>query len=63
MKFKDIKNMDAGDLSNKEIELKNELIKLNSQVATGTTPQNSGRIAQIKKTLAMCLTARRQRLK
>ncbi len=63
MKFKDIKNMDSGDMLNKELELKKELIRLNAQVATGTAPQNSGRISEIKKTLAKFKTARRQRLR
>ena len=61
MKFKDIKVMNSEDLLKKETELKKELIKLNAQVATGTTPQNSGRLKQIKKILARGMTARGQR--
>ena len=61
MKFKDIKNMAPEELLKKEVELKKELVKLNAQVATGTTPQNSGRLKQIKIILARGMTARRQR--
>ena len=39
-------------MGNKIIELKKDLMKLNAQVATGTTPENPGRIRSIKKTLA-----------
>ena len=56
MKFKEIKQMNKDDLIKKVVELKKELMKLRAQVATGTTPQNSGRINQIRKIIAKAKT-------
>ena len=52
MKIKELRKMDKNTMGNKIIELKKDLMKLNAQVATGTTPENPGRIRSIKKTLA-----------
>ena len=48
--------MPVEDLKNKMIELKKELIKINAQVATGTTPKSPGKIRQMKRTIARILT-------
>jgi len=52
MKIKELRKMDKNTMGNKIVELKKDLMKLNAQVATGTTPENPGRISSIKKTLA-----------
>ena len=48
---------DARKLSKKELrakleELQKELMKLKSQVASGATPENPGRIKEIKRSIA-----------
>lgn len=52
MKFKEIKSMPQPELQEKLKELQMELIKMNSQVATGTTPKSPGKIKETKKTIA-----------
>ena len=56
MKIKDIRAMDKGSLEGKLSELKKELIKINAQVAIGTTPKNPGQVKTMKKTIAKILT-------
>lgn len=52
MKFKELANMTAEEQGMKLKELELELIKLNSQVATGTPPKNSGLLKRTKKDIA-----------
>jgi len=52
MKFKELTNMGAEELDAKLGELELELIKLNTQVATGTPPKNAGMVRRIKKDIA-----------
>jgi len=52
MKIKEIKAMSKEDLNSKLEELKKELMKINAQIATGTTPKSPGNVKQIKKTIA-----------
>ena len=52
MKFKELSNMGADERENKLRELELELIKLNTQVATGTPPKNAGMLRRIKKDIA-----------
>lgn len=56
MKFKELKSMSKEDLGEKLKQLRMDLIKSNAQVATGTTPKNSGQIRQMKKTIAKIKT-------
>jgi large subunit ribosomal protein L29 len=63
MKFKDIANMSDADRKKTVSESKAELIKLNGQVATGTTPKSPGKIKQLKKTIAQVLTFENQQKK
>jgi large subunit ribosomal protein L29 len=48
--------MSKEDLNTKLEELKKELIKVNAQIATGTTPKSPGHVKQIKKNIARILT-------
>jgi len=57
----ELKNLEADDIKAKVEELKKELIKHNSQIATGTTPKSPGRVKEIKKTIARLLTARKNK--
>lgn len=52
MKIKELRKMDKNTMDSKIAELKKDLMKLNAQVATGTIPENPGRIRSIKKTFA-----------
>ena len=52
MKFKELSQLNAKDREKKLTELELELIKLNTQVATGTAPKNSGQLKRIKKDIA-----------
>jgi ribosomal protein L29 len=52
MKYKELDSLDDKSLNSKFKELKLELMKENSQVATGTSAKSSGKVRSIKKTLA-----------
>ncbi len=56
MKTKEIRSMNKEDLNAKLEELRKELIKVNAQVSTGTTPKSPGQVKQIKKNIAKILT-------
>ncbi len=55
-KKKELKLMSKEDLTSKLDELKKELMKFNTQIATGTTPKSPGQIKNTKKTIARILT-------
>jgi large subunit ribosomal protein L29 len=52
MKFKELASLTKDQLEKKKDELSFELIKLNAQVASGTTPKNPGQIRNLKKSIA-----------
>lgn len=58
MKAKELKAMNEFDLENKMVELKKELMKLNSQIAIGTAPKSPARVRGIRRTIAKILTVR-----
>ena len=60
MKAKELKVMNDSDLDSKLIELKKELMKINSQIAVGTVPKNPGKVKDIKRTIAKILTIKNQ---
>ncbi len=55
MKNKEIHSMDREELEKKHAELKKELIKLNTQVATRTSLKSPGKVGQTKKFIAKIL--------
>lgn len=57
MKYAQIKAMKKADLEKHLKEINMELIKLNSQVATGTPPENPGKIKELRRTVARIKTA------
>lgn len=63
MKIKEIRSMSKEDLQVKLEELKKELIKINAQISTGTTPKSPGHVKQIKKSIAKILTILQEKLK
>ncbi len=52
MKFKQLQSLSAEDLEKKKSEATLELMKLRSQVATGTNPKNPHMIKNFKKILS-----------
>lgn len=52
MKFKDLAALGNEERRIKMKDLKLELMKLNTQVATGTPPKNAGTVSRIKKDIA-----------
>ena len=63
MKIKELRQNSEEDLRKKKDELRKELIKLNAQVATGTTPKSPGQIKDIKKTVARIETVLQNKAK
>jgi large subunit ribosomal protein L29 len=59
MKDLDVTKMSKDELNAKILELRKELIKLNAQTATGTTPKNPMQIRTTKKNIARLMTALR----
>jgi len=55
-KNKELNQMDKVQLESRLKELKKELMKINTQKSTGSTPENPGKIKQIKRTIARILT-------
>lgn len=62
-KAKAIRGMGKEQRLDKIVELKKELLKMNSQIAVGTTPESPGRVKQIKKEIARILTIMNEPLK
>lgn len=56
MKVKDIRSMDIESLKKKLEDLRKDMVKINAQVAIGTTPKNPGQVKAIKKTIAKIIT-------
>ena len=52
----ELKEMDQNKLKERLVDLRKELIRLNAQVSTGTTPENPGNLKNIKKNIARILT-------
>ena len=61
MKAKEIRGTDKNTLSEKTIELKKELVKMNAQIAIGTVIKNPGQVRKIKKTLAKIITIQKEK--
>lgn len=52
MRFKELSVLQPGELREKLLELKKELMKENAQVAIGTVPKNPRKLRNAKKTIA-----------
>ena len=61
MKVKELKVMNKRDLESKMVELKKELMKINSQIAIGTIPKSPGKVREIKRTIAKILTLKHEK--
>jgi len=56
LKKNELKNINKQDAKNNITEMKKELMKLQSQVARGTPPENPGKIRALKRNIARMLT-------
>ena len=61
MKTKELKILNESELENKSLELKKELMKINSQIAIGTLPKSPGKIKEMKRTIAKILTVKNEK--
>ena len=61
MKVKELRAMHELDLENKVLELKKELMKINSQTAVGTIPKSPGKVKELKRTIAKIITIKAQK--
>ena len=61
MKAKELKVMNELDLENKVVELKRELMRINSQIAIGTVPKSPGKVKEMKRTIAKILTIKHEK--
>jgi large subunit ribosomal protein L29 len=52
--------MNNSDLDSKMNELRKELMKVGSQVATGTVPKSPGKVKEMKRTIAQIVTIKQQ---
>lgn len=55
MKIKELRALGEKDLAQKLDETRKELLKVNAQIASGTTPKNPGQVKNYKKTIAKIL--------
>ena len=60
MKFEDMKKLPKDELNKKLVELKTEMMRLNAQIAVGTTQKTLKQIRDIKRTLAKAETLKQQ---
>ncbi len=63
MRNEELRKMGEKQFESKLVELRKDLMKLNAQRASGTPPENPGRIKVIKKTIARILTFSNQKTK
>jgi large subunit ribosomal protein L29 len=59
----EIKDLSLVEMDEKISELKNELLRERSKIASGGIPENPGRIKEIRRTIARILTLKRQKEK
>ena len=59
MRTKDLRALNNSDLDSKMLELRKELMKAGSQIATGTVPKSPGKIKEMKRTIAQIITIKK----
>ena len=60
MKYNELAKLQKDELEKKLHDLRTDLMKLNAQVAIGTTPKSTKQIREIKRTIARFETLRMQ---
>lgn len=63
LRLAEIKEMSRDQMEEKIEELRTELGKMESQVRSGGAPENSGRVREIRRTIARLETVKAQREK
>ncbi len=63
LKAKEIRSMKKEDVAKRVTELRKELMKLRSQVASKTQLENPGRIRTIRRTLARVYTIQKEKVR
>ncbi len=63
LKKSELKGMSKENMNVKISEMRKELMKLKSQVARGTPPENPGKIRALKRGIARILTKMNQKIK
>lgn len=57
----ELREMDQEELEDQLIQLRNDLAKEKSAIASGTQPENAGKISEIRKTIARIKTILNER--
>ena len=57
---KELRSLTQKEIEARMVDLRKEMIKVNAQAATGTTPKNPYQIRNSKRTIARILTFRRE---
>lgn len=63
MKAKQLREQNNTDLEGKLKDLKKEMLKIKSQVASGAAPKNAGHIKRARRTVARIKTIQNERRK
>ncbi|MEK6943144.1 MAG: 50S ribosomal protein L29 [Nanoarchaeota archaeon] len=61
MKIKELRTLNDQAVEAKLLDLKKDLMKVNSQIAIGTIPKNPSRVKEIKKIIAQIHTIRKEK--
>ena len=61
MKAKELRVINNLDIESKLVELKKELMKINSQIAIGTVPKSPGKVREMKRAIAKILTIKHEK--
>ncbi len=61
LRSEEIRDLSLEELEEKLKELRNELLREKSMIASGGAPENPGRIKEIKRTIARILTIKTQK--
>ena len=61
MRNEEIRDLSLEEKEEKEAELRNELLRERSMIASGGAPENPGRIKEMRRTIAKILTIKAQK--
>ena len=61
MKTKELRALNNQAAESQLLELRKELMKINSQIAIGTVPKNPSRVKEIKRTIARIYTIQNEK--
>ncbi len=62
-KVEDLKKLSNEDMDKRYGELRKALMKANTQISTGTPPENPGQVRMIKRNIARLLTFKKEKPK